>query len=682
MFRSKRGFVAAGQVYATRSTCTHTVVSIAADSAAAATRVEVYELEEEHAANSHQPVRLVGDSGTAPDSLGVRSRSGSVVFGQSSSAVPGSYRVSPSHHGLEWSTKWRALASSADEAKVTFIGSTNLPTEHGDMLLRAYEYEMSCVDADSGRTDVRMTKEAIAIVVGVDVDGLKETGEQLHEVPLRVHDECWTSEVLGSLKCDCRAQLHRSLQYFKEGIGQGVVIYLQQEGRGIGLARKIAAYGLQEQGFDTVDANLHLGLPAEARRYECVAPILRDLQVQSVRLVTNNPYKIQKIRETGVDVRGRVPIVIPPNAVNKGYLDTKMRRMGHLLPNHHHHHHHDHHTHDGTCSHHEHHTHQQSSDSAAAPAAAVRPSHPRLVRRFNGRERRQLKDAFRMLQQLTTRQREVLRAAADQPRDGQTAAAVKLPFCLLTYAQSVCGSIGVWGAGGVAMPLGLSGPLAHQMTHSLRGIHDAILVGVGTVLSDDPRLTTRLAVTSPFHWWCRHLTGSDEPSHPRPVIVDSSLRLADATQSTALLHEKPSGQPPIILTTKAGLGFEGGASDDKMRRRQALEAAGSEVVVCASDEGGRVDLADGLRQLGRAGITSVMVEGGGSIISSMVAASLAHHCIVTVSPQIVINGVRLRAPLSSMGGGHGSETGASHMLQRSHIFRLGNDTIFSGRLNA
>ena len=150
------------------------------------------------------------------------------------------------------------------------------------------------------------------------------------DVPVRVHDECLTSEVLGSLKCDCREQLDYALCYIRDN-APGVVIYLRQEGRGIGLANKIAAYALQEQGHDTVDANRLLGLPDDARRYEAAAGILSDLGVRSVRLMTNNPRKIEKLSELGVVITGRIPVLIAANQHNAGYLSAKVERMGHEM---------------------------------------------------------------------------------------------------------------------------------------------------------------------------------------------------------------------------------------------------------------------------------------------------------------------------------------------------------------
>jgi GTP cyclohydrolase II len=133
-------------------------------------------------------------------------------------------------------------------------------------------------------------------------------------VVLRVHDACFTSEVLGSLKCDCAEQLQMAMEYIHAN-APGIVIYLWQEGRGIGLANKIAAYKLQEQGLDTVDANRALGLPDDSREYTSVRNILKELRVKSVRLMTNNPRKISELTELGVKVNGRVPCQIQVRAV-------------------------------------------------------------------------------------------------------------------------------------------------------------------------------------------------------------------------------------------------------------------------------------------------------------------------------------------------------------------------------
>ncbi|MDP3277044.1 MAG: GTP cyclohydrolase II [Deltaproteobacteria bacterium] len=164
--------------------------------------------------------------------------------------------------------------------------------------------------------------EHVAIVSG-DVRGKSD-------VAVRLHSECLTSEIIGSLKCDCREQLEAALEH----IGQetGVVLYLRQEGRGIGLANKLRAYALQAEGADTVDANRALGLPDDTRRYHQSAAMLRWLGVQSVRLMTNNPDKAEGLTSFGTKVSGRIPVLIRPNVHSLRYLQVKRDRMKHQLP--------------------------------------------------------------------------------------------------------------------------------------------------------------------------------------------------------------------------------------------------------------------------------------------------------------------------------------------------------------
>jgi GTP cyclohydrolase II len=150
-------------------------------------------------------------------------------------------------------------------------------------------------------------------------------------IPLvRLHSECLTGDVLGSLRCDCGQQLDTALELIAQAPA-GVLLYLPQEGRGIGLANKIRAYALQDQGLDTVDANLALGLPVDRRDYAAAARILRSLGLRQVRLLTNNPLKSTALERHGVQVVERVPLAIPPNPINQRYLRTKADRMGHLL---------------------------------------------------------------------------------------------------------------------------------------------------------------------------------------------------------------------------------------------------------------------------------------------------------------------------------------------------------------
>ena len=157
-------------------------------------------------------------------------------------------------------------------------------------------------------------------------------GEWKEDEPVlvRVHSSCMTGDILGSMRCDCGEQLHKAMQAIEKE-GKGVVIYMQQEGRGIGLMNKIAAYKLQEEGLDTVDANLHLGFKADERDYGCGAQMLRHLGVRKMRLLTDNPVKRVGLEGYGLEIVENVPIEVTPNKFNRHYLETKKNRMGHTL---------------------------------------------------------------------------------------------------------------------------------------------------------------------------------------------------------------------------------------------------------------------------------------------------------------------------------------------------------------
>ena len=189
------------------------------------------------------------------------------------------------------------------------IASAELPTRHGDFRVVAFSQDV-------------VPQEHVALVKG-NVAGREA-------VPVRVHSECLTGDVLGSRRCDCRAQLEASIALL-EREGVGILLYLRQEGRGIGLYNKIRAYRLQEQGRDTVEANLELGFGNDDRSYRDAATLLRILGPRSVRLVTNNLRKIEGLRAEGIEVIGRIPLVIEPDEHNAGYLRTKAEKLGHLL---------------------------------------------------------------------------------------------------------------------------------------------------------------------------------------------------------------------------------------------------------------------------------------------------------------------------------------------------------------
>lgn len=146
---------------------------------------------------------------------------------------------------------------------------------------------------------------------------------------LRIHSECLTGDLFGSHRCDCGEQLDSALQMV--AAKKGVVLYLRQEGRGIGLINKLKAYNLQDKGLNTADANVHLGLEIDARQYGIAVEIMKDLGISSIHLITNNPLKIEAIERSSIEVKSRVSIIIPPKQENKGYLKTKEELMGHLL---------------------------------------------------------------------------------------------------------------------------------------------------------------------------------------------------------------------------------------------------------------------------------------------------------------------------------------------------------------
>ena len=189
-----------------------------------------------------------------------------------------------------------------------FEVETTVPTLHGAFRFRAYRDRMTGADH-------------VAVIAGIPRDGAL----------VRVHSECLTGEVFSSLKCECGPQLDAALAWIAaEG---GVVIYMRgHEGRGIGLINKLKAYRLQEDGVDTLDANIQLGFPADGRDYGAAVAILDDLGLSSIRMLTNNPDKIAQLSERGVVVSEQVPLVVGAGAFNENYLETKRDRMGHLLP--------------------------------------------------------------------------------------------------------------------------------------------------------------------------------------------------------------------------------------------------------------------------------------------------------------------------------------------------------------
>lgn len=400
------------------------------------------------------------------------------------------------------------------QMKIQQLTCARIPTDAGQFQLCYYQN-----DHDD--------KEHLALVLG-EIAGQSD-------VLVRIHSECFTGDVLGSLRCDCGPQLQQAMQLIAAA-GRGVIVYLRQEGRGIGLLDKLRAYNLQDEGYDTVDANLMLGHQADARDYTVAALILRDLGVHSLKLITNNPAKIESLQQLGVAVTERVPLQTAVTPENKAYLMTKVARMRHLLT-------------------------LPAANGAHAGAA-----------RANGR--------------LPT----VIAAWAASPNG-------HAPTITLSYAQSLDGSITVE----AGRPTAISSHSAMVLTHHLRASHDAILLGIGAVLADDPRLTVRLT------------DGAD----PQPVILDGRLRFPPQ----AMLMQHP--RPPWIITRPD--------ADDA--RQERLEAAGARVVRLPLAGNGRIDLQALIAYLAAQDVRSVMVEGGAQVIHSFLAARLVHRVVVTVAPR-------------------------------------------------
>jgi GTP cyclohydrolase II/3,4-dihydroxy 2-butanone 4-phosphate synthase/GTP cyclohydrolase II len=208
-------------------------------------------------------------------------------------------------------------------SEVSRYAEADVPTEYGVIRTVVYRLSGEAIQGDIAPGGAA-PEEHVALVVG-DVSEVTDG-----PVLTRVHSECWTGEVMRSHKCDCRDQLDQALRAVAEA-GRGVVVYLRQEGRGIGLGNKVRAYALQQEGADTVDANRILGFADDARTYEVAAAILHDLGVRRILLMTNNPRKVRGLDESGIEVVERVAIKAEPNEHNAGYLAVKARRMGHAL---------------------------------------------------------------------------------------------------------------------------------------------------------------------------------------------------------------------------------------------------------------------------------------------------------------------------------------------------------------
>lgn len=457
----------------------------------------------------------------------------------------------------------------AEAIKVQKMACARIPTGAGEFTLCLYHNNLD-------------GKEHLALIVG-DVEG----GDESRHPPVlvRVHSECFTGDVLGSRRCDCGPQLAAAMDRIADE-GRGIIVYLRQEGRGIGLLEKLRAYNLQDVGYDTVDANLLLGHQPDLRDYRVAAEILKDLRIASLRLMTNNPDKIDGLERCGLVVTERVPLQTTVHAENAHYLDTKVRRMRHLLQL------------EGA---------EANGLFAGHHATPIRSAEPPAGNGYPG--------------------------ALNGPllsRNGR-------PYVTLSYAQSLDGSI----AARRGEQTAISGPEAGRLTHQLRARHDAILVGIGTVIADDPQLTVRL-VRGP---------------NPQPIIVDSRLRFP---LSARLLRQS---REPWIATTEAA----------DPARQVALEAAGARVLRLPANAAGMVNLEALLDHLHKLHVGSLMVEGGATVISNFLARHLGDRMVLTIAPML-LGGLNAVADLGRLNG-H-----ALPRLSRPQYQTLGKDVILSGEL--
>ncbi len=411
-----------------------------------------------------------------------------------------------------------------------------LPTRWGDFRMSVFRFDGT---------------EVVALTRG-EVDG--GAG-----ILVRLHSQCLTGDVLGSLRCDCGAQLRSALAMIGAA-ESGVLLYLDHEGRGIGLFDKVRAYALQDGGLDTVDANLELGLPVDARDYSAAATALRELGVRSVRLITNNPSKILGLEMEGVAVTDRVPLQTLPGEVNAPYLRAKVTRMGHLL--------------DGL----------------------------------------------------------------PDPRDVDVATIpVDRPLVTVHYAQTIDGRI----ASRTGDARWVSGESSLRLAHQLRAAHDAVLVGVGTVLADDPQLTVRLV----------------PGRSPLRIVVDSRLRIPPDAQVL-----RAADAPTIVATT-------GLAPDERV---EAIRAGGAQVLRVNADASGGVDLRDLFARLRADGVERLLVEGGRGIITSVLREHVVDRLTVCIAPKVLGEGI------AAVGDLHIDRLRDAMTFDRASFIACGTDVVFYG----
>jgi GTP cyclohydrolase II len=389
------------------------------------------------------------------------------------------------------------------------------------------------------------------------------------DVLVRLHSECLTGDALGSLRCDCGVQLRQALRKIAAE-DRGVLVYSTgHEGRGIGLVNKLRAYMLQDDGLDTLQANEHLGFPADRRTFMDAGACLRALGIRSIRLLSNNPAKVSALEDAGIHVRRVVGLPTAAHARNVRYLRTKQDRMGHAVPM-------------GTSL----------ADGVSPPANVG--------------------------------------ALLGSVRPGPTK-----PYVVVKYAQTLDGRI----ATSSGDSRWISGEEERRLSHALRASCDAVLVGVGTVLADDPQLTVRMV----------------PGASPIRVVLDSALRTPDGAR---VLSDDAA---TTIVTTEAS----------STERRAALRRRGVSVLVVPQGPAG-VDLDAALGALHRQGIRSVLVEGGGSVITSFLSLGLADRLVVAIAPRVLGRGTD---SVNDLGV---TEVARSLRLEHRAVHLAGEDVLIAG----
>jgi 3,4-dihydroxy 2-butanone 4-phosphate synthase/GTP cyclohydrolase II len=429
------------------------------------------------------------------------------------------------------------------------------------------EVARTSLGSDAGEFELRAFECSSGFVYLVLVKGSIGAG---FSILTRVHSECLTGDALGSTQCDCGLQLRSSLRAIgREGCG--VLVYATgQEGRGVGLLNKLRAYMLQESGYDTVDANHLLGLPADARDYREAAQCLALVGVRSVRLLTNNPAKVSGLRANGIEVEQVLSASASPHARNMTYLRSKHDRLGHT----------------------------------AAPAAE-----PETIA-----EALDVSALFGRMRETSWR-----------------------PYVVLKYAQTLDGRI----ASRTGDSKWITGEDERRISHALRATCDAVLVGVGTVLTDDPQLTVRM------------VSGAS----PLRIVLDSTLRVP---QDARILEDE--AHTMLICTNDASL-----------QRRLVLLDRGVAVHSVREHPAG-VDIGVALRLLRGLGIRSVLVEGGARVLTSFLKAQLADRVIVGVAPMILGAGTDAFGDLDVVSVIDGFR------VNNQSVYRAGEDLLLAGDL--